>query len=164
MQRRNYLATIGATVSALALAGCSGDSNDSRDGTDDGDSTDTPTNTPTDNTENDSTDNSPDGPTGDPVDIIETWHSALDDGDIDTVNSLIHENASEETGVTEITEGQGEFYNGNSVALDNTEIVEEGNNVVIIEVTATVAGNTETSGWELRSQDGKWKVYGIEDQ
>ncbi|QSG09530.1 CARF domain containing protein [Halapricum desulfuricans] len=98
------------------------------------------------------------------MDIIETWHSALDDGDIDTANNLIHENASEETGVTEITEGQGEFYNGNSVTLDNTEIVEEDDNVVVVEVTTTVAGNTETSTLELRSQDGAWKVYGIRDE
>ncbi|WP_229109656.1 hypothetical protein [Halapricum desulfuricans] len=146
LNRRQYLATLGTTASALALAGCSGDSNGSEDG--DGDSTDTPTS----------------GPTGNPVDIIETWHSALDDGDIDTANNLIHENASEETGVTEITEGQGEFYNGNSVTLDNTEIVEEDDNVVVVEVTTTVAGNTETSTLELRSQDGAWKVYGIRDE
>ena len=48
LNRRRYLTAIGATASALTLAGCSSSGNGSGDGPNDSNSTDTPTNTPTD--------------------------------------------------------------------------------------------------------------------
>jgi hypothetical protein len=134
MKRRQFIAATGIAVVAT-LAGCSDDGSDGSDGSGGGSS----------------------GPEG----VVEDYTNALDNGDFDQVESLIH-SESALSGRFENEEELARALEEADISLDNTEVIEEGDEMAIVEATITGAtgeGETDTQEIELRKEDGDWKIY-----
>ncbi|ELY66988.1 nuclear transport factor 2 family protein [Natrinema versiforme] len=153
MHRRRYLG-LTAVVSA-GLAGCAGSSGDDAAESTDGD-TDGGTDGDSDGgTEGETDDGTSDGPDT----VVERFHRALADGDGETANALVHSESPQ----GEVTDSDLSYYDGTDVTIENTEILSESDGVaeVRIEITMESDGesSTETFTYELRTENGEWKLY-----
>jgi ketosteroid isomerase-like protein len=94
-----------------------------------------------------------------PEGVVERFYTAIDDGDRETANALIHSDSP----VGEISEEDMSNYENRDITIERTELLEESDDVaeVRIEVTMETDGNSRTSEstHELRTEDGEWKLY-----
>ncbi|WP_424018978.1 hypothetical protein ACOZ4N_05775 [Halorientalis pallida] len=135
--RRRLLAAGGL---AVALAGCV---------TDPEGSTDTP---------------EADADTGDPEAVVERFFTALDDEDIERVNSLIHEDAPTD-GIGEAVQEELRYVTFSIQGIETREETDERATVhVVYELTDEERGRTvdKEGTVELRTGDDGWRIVGIE--
>jgi hypothetical protein len=106
------------------------------------------------------------GPGSGPAGTAEKFVNALDAGNQDRVEQLLH---SEASGADQIGFMMGVFEQA-EINVQGTEVVEEREQgeqqiaVVDVQAEATVEGatNTDTLTIELRTEDGDWKVWNLQ--
>lgn len=93
-----------------------------------------------------------------PDDVTEAYYRALDDGDRERANELLHEE-SEET----LTEETMLLFREMEIEVEETAVLEESDDTaeVRVELTVRIDGDEETNEevHELRTEDGDWKLY-----
>ena len=110
---------------------------------------------------------------GDPESTVEEFYSAIEEWDVDTLNSLIHPDSGE----GEIEEEDGDEMGDITFSLTSTEEIDEDEIVrdeielsddqafvvADVEIELEMDGETETleevETWELREYDGDWLLY-----
>jgi hypothetical protein len=95
----------------------------------------------------------------DPDEVVEQFYQAIDDGDRGAANDLIHSESPEgEISEEEMSE-MGEY----DITVEKTEIVEESDDKAEVEAEVTVESDdgsfTDEKTYELRTEDGDWKIY-----
>ena len=99
----------------------------------------------------------------DPDDVVEEFYAAMDEGDVDAMNELIHEDSPEGEATEEDFEGSEDF----EFTVEETEVLEEDDDVAEVRAKVTFEGEfmgeefeeTDEDLIELRTEDGSWKVY-----
>lgn len=102
----------------------------------------------------------------DPDDVVEEFYAAMDEGDVETMNDLMHEDSEEE-----ITEEDLEEIEDFDITVEETEILEEDDDAAEVRAEITVEGEflgeeveeTNEETIELRTEDGEWKLYDDEE-
>lgn len=96
---------------------------------------------------------------GDPAASVETYLNAIDEGDAETANGLLHPDGS----ATEISDEQAEQLSAATITVESTEVLEQGDGRADVEVSFTMGfdgqENSQTSLVELQTHDGEWKLY-----
>lgn len=99
----------------------------------------------------------------DPEDVVENYFNAIDDGDMDEMESLVHSDSPIQDGFAEDNELNKGFLEGLDITVEDTELVEEDDDTAIVEAETTVVffGEevTEVSEVELRTEDGDWRIW-----
>lgn len=97
---------------------------------------------------------------GSPEGAVQEFYTALNEGDADSANALLHPDG----GADEITQQQADQLSQADFSVDSTEVVEQGDEQAIVEVTVTMSmmgqEETQSSQVELRTHDGQWKIWG----
>jgi len=99
--------------------------------------------------------------TGDPTIVVREFYAALDDGNRDAANDLIHSEARDVTVTRQTIEAMDEV----SLAVENVRLVEEGIDSATVQATVTFspAGTEQEQSnqvrIELRPEDGRWRIY-----
>ena len=95
----------------------------------------------------------------DPDEVVEQFYQAIDDGDRETANDLIHSESPQ----GEISEDEMSDMEEFDITVEGTEILEESDETAEVEVEMTIESDgdssTEETTIELRTEDGDWKVY-----
>lgn len=94
-----------------------------------------------------------------PESTVKDYVTALDEGDVETANDLVHPDGS----VQEIGDEGADMLEQAEFTLDSTELVEEGEDRAVVEasITTEFMGEEETTDgrFELRTHDGEWKIH-----
>lgn len=94
-----------------------------------------------------------------PDEVVEQFYQAIDEGDRETANGLIHPDSP--TG--EITEEEMSGLEDVDITVEGAEIVDESEDEAVVEAEVTwddgEMSTTDTATIELRTDDGDWKVY-----
>lgn len=99
----------------------------------------------------------------DPEDVVEEFYAAMNDGDVETMNELIHKDSPGEGASEEDFEESEEV----GFTVEETEVLEEDDDVAKVraeitfevEVMGEVFEETGENTLELRTEDGAWKIY-----
>jgi ketosteroid isomerase-like protein len=95
----------------------------------------------------------------DPDEVVEQFYQALDDGDREAANDLVHSGSPQ----GEISEDEMSDLEDLDITVEGTEIVEESDDTAEVEAELTIESDgdtsTDTTTVELRTEDGDWKVY-----
>lgn len=90
---------------------------------------------------------------------IEQFYQAVDDGDREAANDLIHS----ESPVGKLTEDDMARFEDMDITVESTEVVEESDDTAQVEAELTMESDgessTETITYELRKENGGWKLY-----
>lgn len=97
---------------------------------------------------------------GGPEAAVERFADAMDRGDREAMENLIHPDSPQAGQLTNQTvSGLAEA----DVTLESTEVVEQGDGRATVNVTITLPANgqeqTTEQQWELRTHEGEWKLY-----
>lgn len=100
-----------------------------------------------------------------PEAVMERYYREYADGDVEALNDLTHTESPDYPVDDQLTEEVlQQLREEIDVDVEETELVEENDDVAVVEITVTFSGqnreNTETDRWELRTEDGEWKVWG----
>ncbi|MFP4174290.1 MAG: hypothetical protein ACLFSW_00730 [Halobacteriales archaeon] len=107
-----------------------------------------------------------DGDGGDdgPEATMTRFMEARDEGDVEEMNSLLHDDA-ELSRIPEDAE-----LDVDSVDVEETDVVDEGDGSATVRVVVRVRPRspnegeyTEDTEWELRTQDGEWRIWNRTD-
>lgn len=94
-----------------------------------------------------------------PDEVVEQFYQAVDDGDREAANDFIHS----ESPVGELTEEDMARFEDMDITVESTEVVEESDDTAQVEAELTMESDgessTETITYELRKEDGDWKLY-----
>ena len=98
-----------------------------------------------------------------PAETVKKYNDAVNDGDVDALNSLIHEDANKTPYTEERIESWGDDW---TIPLDSVDVIDETDESVIVEATGRMKyddGSEEpfSSEFTLRQEDGEWKIYEI---
>ena len=133
MKRREFLTV--AAVSSLAVTGCL---HADEDEPDEGEGT------------------------GDPETTVRSFIEALDAGDAEAVNALIHPDGE----VPPLSEGDAEQFGQADWTVEETEITDQTDETATVRSRLTIGipvpdsePQTEDVEWELRLRDGEWLVW-----
>lgn len=93
----------------------------------------------------------------DPEDVVEEFTEAIEDGDREAANDLIHEDSE----VGELTEQEMEIIEDAEIEYTDIELVEEDDDTAEVEATMSPAGDEweEAVTYELRKEDDEWRLY-----
>lgn len=95
----------------------------------------------------------------DPDEVVEQFYQAIDDGDREAANDLIHSDSPQ----GEISEDEMSDLEEFDVTVEDTEIIDESDDTAEVEAEITVESDgdssTDETTIELRTEDGDWKVY-----
>lgn len=129
MQRRQFMATAAATVATASVAGCSGIL-----GGDDG------------------------GGSG-PESAVQNYVDAVNDNDVGALKDSIHSESPEAGG--SISESDLEPVDMSLESSEVTQGPEDGQATVEAEIEFTYMGEsqTDTMTFDVREEDGEWKIY-----
>jgi ketosteroid isomerase-like protein len=109
-----------------------------------------------------------DGSADDPESVVEHYYQAAFDGDIETVNELLHEDSpSGEFNIEELSDQQKEYLENTEIQVEETKLLEDeldDEDRTVVEITYTVnppdgSEESRTQKIELRTQDGEWKIW-----
>jgi len=97
---------------------------------------------------------------GDPEAAITRFIQALDEGDLETVNGMIHP----EGNLEEVPEEQADRLEQGELTIESTEVREETDERAVVRVTVAAVSpegqeRTIEEDWELRTRDGEWRVW-----
>ena len=166
MRRRALLYTT-ATAAFAALAGCFDDEPTDQDEQHDDGSSDQdaqPDDDTGDTSQQQSSAEDDSQDERDPVAAVEAFFGALDDGNVDRANELIHPGGD----LSEFPEGEAKRMDEGTMEVVETTVVEETDDTATLEGavltdTGPVDEPIEVSGTiELRTADGEWKLWEIE--
>lgn len=100
-----------------------------------------------------------DGGSASPDAAVEAYIDAMNEGDADAANALLHPDGS----ATEITEQQAQELSQVEFTVESTEVLEQSDGRADVGMTVTMAfggeENTNRTTVELRTHDGEWKLY-----
>jgi len=113
----------------------------------------------------DSQQESGDGETGEqddggPEETVTQLIQSLDDGDLETVNGMLHPDGN----LQEIPEQQAEQLTQSGLTVEETEVIEETEERAVVRATVTAQSpegqqRTIENDWELRLLNGQWRVW-----
>jgi halocyanin-like protein len=175
VKRRDVLRWTGM-ASALAVAGCvSGDDESDDASGEDGGSTPTPDETPTpeptatpEPTDDEGTGEEESGGGDgaseeidytDPVEVVEVFVTAWQDGDVETMNSLVAEDGNFE----QIQEDNAEEVAAQAPIIKEVQTVDEADESASVEAMLALPDAEEplSGTFDLVAVDGKWRIYDI---
>lgn len=95
----------------------------------------------------------------DPDTVVRDFVEAMDKGDVDAANELVHEDSPE----GEVTEESVAFSDTVDMSVEETEVLEKNDDTAKVRVVVTVSDGSDSqqqeSTFELRTQDGEWKIW-----
>jgi len=86
---------------------------------------------------------------------VREFYSALNEGDAQAANALIHPNATS----PEVTQEQAQQFSEFDLEVQSTEVVEQGDDRAVVRVNASVMGQSQSTQLELRTHEGEWKLW-----
>jgi ketosteroid isomerase-like protein len=96
-----------------------------------------------------------------PEEVVEAYYDALDEGDIDRVRELTHDERPDPISDQDIAQ-----WGATGMEVNKIELLEESDDVAVLEtiiVVQTPRGNrVVTNEYELRKQDEEWRIYRTE--
>lgn len=96
---------------------------------------------------------------GDPEAVVQEFIAALDEGDRETANELIHEESPQ----GELSEERAEQTGELDLTLEGTELLEETDDTARVRADLSVSDGSERQTteltFELRTEDGDWKIW-----
>jgi len=103
------------------------------------------------------------GPSQEPDEVAEEFIEAMNDGDTEEMRESLHEEHESDPLESETLE-EWEAYD---IAVDDTDVVEEGDDTAVVDVTYSLDTDSEsissesssTARFELRIDDGEWRVW-----
>jgi len=109
------------------------------------------------------------GPSKGPDEVVEEFIEALNDGDREEAEALLHsERGSLRDG--QVEEQMWETYD---IEVDDTEIVEEDDERAVVDITysldldieseSVTAGGSTTTRFVLRVDDGEWRIWEVDN-
>lgn len=139
MERRQFLVTATLVASTAGCIGPFADDGESDDGSGEDDGG---------------------GEVGDPEEAITRFIQALDEGDLDTVNGMLHPDGN----LQEIPEEDANQLEAGELTVESTEVREETEDRAVVRVTIAAQSpegeeRTIEEDWELRPLDGEWRVW-----
>jgi len=95
--------------------------------------------------------------------VAEEFIEAMNDGDTEEMRESLHEEHESDPLESETLE-EWEAYD---IAVDDTDVVEEGDDTAVVDVTYSLDTDSEsissesssTARFELRIDDGEWRVW-----
>lgn len=95
----------------------------------------------------------------DPEAVVREFIAALDEGDRETANELIHEDSPQ----GELSEEQAGQTGELDLTVEGTELLQETDDTARVRVELTVSDGSERQTteltYELRTEDGEWKIW-----
>lgn len=96
---------------------------------------------------------------GDPEGAIREFYTALNEGDVETVNSRIHPDGEAD----EITQDQADQLSQAEFSVESTEVVEQEDDRAVVNTTVSISmmgqEQSQSADIELRRHDGQWKIW-----
>lgn len=96
-----------------------------------------------------------------PEETVQAYYEALNDGDIEAVRELSHDDRPDPVSDQDIAE-----WGTRGMKINKIELLEESGDKAILETVISVETNygarVVTNEYELRKQSGGWKVYRTE--
>lgn len=103
------------------------------------------------------------GGPGDPAETVRSFVEGMDEGDVERVNALLHEDAD----MQRLNDSGASVMEGVDMSLESTDVLSENatHAEVHTEVSMTLLGETQTSNATIRlaTQDGEWRILGGDD-
>lgn len=97
---------------------------------------------------------------GDPEETVRSFVTAMDEGDTEQFNSLIHEDAD----IERLNESNAAMLEGINMSVESSEVLSENatNAEVRVNLSTTFMGETQTSTSRvlLETQNGEWRILG----
>jgi len=156
MDRRDFVRWT-VTAGALGVAGCVADGDGSGPS---GDSDDTPTTETTPEADSSGETGESSGSAGSPSETVETFFQALDNGEDDAADALIHDDGE----IGSLSAANIQSDEESDLSVERTLTVEEGPEEAIVEALvgveeSRIEGGVSAIRIELRTNDGEWKLW-----